>query len=114
VQDSELLRLYKNASVFIYPSLYEGFGLPPLEAMGFGVPVAAALSSSLPEVLGQACLYFNPKDTEETARTINKILKDEFLAESLVEKGFEQVKKYSWENCAKQTQMIYYNSCTKV
>lgn len=109
VPDSKLPELYKNASVFVYPSLYEGFGLPPLEAMNYRAPVAAALSSSLPEVLGQSCLYFDPKDPEEIARTINKIIKDEFLRESLIEKGFEQVKRYSWENCAKETLMVYKN-----
>lgn len=98
VSQHDLPAIYKNASIFIYPSLYEGFGLPPLEAMSQGVPVLSSDRSSLREVVGEAGLYFNPDNVEEITDGINKILNDENLRLELSKKGIEQAKKFSWEN----------------
>lgn len=107
VDDKELDNLYKNAALFVFPSLSEGFGLPPLEAMARGVPVVSSNATSLPEILGDAALYFNPLDINDMAEKIKKALLDENLRKKLVEKGFEQVKKYSWQKMAEKTLELY-------
>ncbi len=99
--------LYKNASLFVFPSLSEGFGLPPLEAMMRGVPVASSNATSLPEILGDAALYFNPLDVDDMVRVIKKTLSSDRVQKILIAKGFEQIKKYSWEKMAKETLKIY-------
>lgn len=103
VTDEELSSFYKNAVCFCLPSLYEGFGLPVLEAMQYGCPVATSNVSSLPEAGGDACLYFDPENTEDIAKTLNSLIADKELREKLVKKGYEQVKKFSWEKAAKET-----------
>jgi glycosyltransferase involved in cell wall biosynthesis len=104
VPDEEVPFLIASAKVFVLPSLYEGFGITALEAMACGVPVVVSRVSSLPEVVGEAGLYIdNPKNYAQIAQQINKILADEKIAKTLVEKGLGQVKKFSWENCAKTT-----------
>lgn len=103
VTDEDLPSLYKNAACFALPSLYEGFGLPVLEAMQYGCPVITSNVSSLPEAGGDAALYVNPEDVDDIADKINQILKDNKLREDLIKKGHEQVKKFSWEKTAKQT-----------
>ena len=105
--DRLLERLYLDAEAFVYPSLYEGFGLPPLEAMSYGCPVAAANISSLPEVLGDAPLYFNPYDPDSIAEAIEKILFDSTLIDELVRKGSEQFKKYSWAKMTEEHCKVY-------
>lgn len=110
VSDEELDNLYKNAGLFIFPSLCEGFGLPPLEAMKRGVPVVASNATCLPEVLGNAALYFNPLDINDIAEKIKKVLTDEDLRQTLIQKGFEQVKKYNWLKMAREIIEIY-NLC---
>lgn len=112
VTDRELSLLYQNALVYVFPSLAEGFGLPGLEAMANNLPVLASEISPLPEVYGEAALYFNPKNENDLAEKIIKIYKDQKLRESLIAKGREQVKKYSWEKCAKET-LAVYNSLKK-
>jgi glycosyltransferase involved in cell wall biosynthesis len=107
VPDEQLEVLYQEAQVYIFPSLYEGFGLPPLEAMAKGCPVLSSDCASLPEILGDAALYFNPRDEADMLFKISKILSDDSLRKSLSEKGLEQVKKYSWWQCAYQTLMVY-------
>lgn len=107
VSEQELDDLYKNASLFVFPSLYEGFGLPPLEAMKRGVPVVSSNATCLPEILGNAVLYFNPLDVNDIADKIKKVLTDKNLREQLIQKGFEQVKKYSWEEMARETLKLY-------
>ncbi len=97
VSQEDLPALYKNANIFVYPSLYEGFGLPVLEAMNCGTPVICSNVSSLLEVGGTAVEYFNPKDEKELAEKMKKLLQDENLRQSLSEKGKEQTKKFSWE-----------------
>ena len=82
-------------------------GLPPLEAMAKGCPVASSDKSSLPEVLGQAAIYFNPDNKDDMQAKIELIIKDKKLREDLVKKGYAQVRKYSWWECARKTRDIY-------
>ena len=96
VSDKELIALNSAARVFVFPSLYEGFGLPPLEAMQFGVPVACSNTSSLPEVCGDAALYFNPTSAEEMAQQINPLIDDENLRQTLIAKGKANLQRFSW------------------
>lgn len=111
VSDEELAELYKNAALYVFPSLLEGFGLPPLEAMAHGAPVVAANSSCLPEILGDAAVYFNPKDEDDAVRKIGNVLENDSLRDSLLKKGCEQNRKYSWEKQAKETFDIYRKLC---
>ncbi|HFC76666.1 MAG TPA: glycosyltransferase family 1 protein [Candidatus Moranbacteria bacterium] len=101
VPQEDLPALYKNARIFVYPSLYEGFGLPVLEAMNCGVLVICSNSSSLPEVGGGAVEYFNPQNTGDLVAKIKAFLKDAESREKLVAKGEERVKKFSWRNFTK-------------
>jgi glycosyltransferase involved in cell wall biosynthesis len=103
VTNEELEKLYNNATLFIMPSLYEGFGIPILEAMSHGVPVLAATGSSLVEIGGDACAYFNPHDTMELKRKILEMIHKPELTENLGRKGLERIKKFSWEKCARET-----------
>lgn len=107
VPDAQLEILYKEAKVYIFPSLYEGFGLPPLEAMAKSCPVLSSDRSSLPEVLGDAALYFNPQDKNDFISKLNLILEDESLRESMKEKGLIQSRLYSWWECANLTFNVY-------
>ena len=102
VNDRDLPLLYSAADIFVYPSFYEGFGLPVLEAMSCGIPVAASNSTSLPEVVGNAGLLFDPHNTEQMAEVIYNLIKDSHLRKELVKKGFERVKEFSWEKTAMQ------------
>lgn len=104
VSNEDLASLYSSALVFIYPSIYEGFGLPILEAMACGCPVIAYNNSSIPEVAGDAALLLEPKD--DLAEAIKKVITDKKLRDSMVEKGFNQAKKFSWEKTARQTLAI--------
>lgn len=101
--DEDLPSLYKNAVCFVLPSLYEGFGLPVLEAMKYGCPVLTSNVSSLPEAGGDAAVYFDPNSTEDIAEKIEKVISDQKLREEMVKKGKTQVKKFSWEKTAKET-----------
>ncbi len=103
VTDEDLPIFYKNAECFVLPSLYEGFGLPILEAMQNGCPVVTSNVSSLPEAGGDAALYFDPNNPEDIAQTMEKVLSDKKLRETMIKKGFEQVKKFSWDKTAKET-----------
>lgn len=103
--------IYRGASAFIYPSIYEGLGLPPLEAMACDVPVAAARAGAIPEVLGKAALYFDPTDTREMADAINTIITREELATRLRNLGKEQIKDFTWEKTAEKTIQVYHNAC---
>jgi glycosyltransferase involved in cell wall biosynthesis len=105
--DAALQNLYSRALVYTFPSFYEGFGLPALEAMAFGLPVVSSNKTSLPEVLGQAALYFNPADEKDMQEKIELVIKDEKLRQDLKNRGVEQVKKYSWSDCAQKTLEIY-------
>jgi glycosyltransferase involved in cell wall biosynthesis len=103
----ELAALYRQASLYVFPSYVEGFGLPPLEAASYGIPVVAAKSSSLPEILGDAALYFDPRSEEEIVRKILTVLTSQNIRQELTKKGFAKVKEYSWLKCAKETREIY-------
>jgi len=105
--DNLLYNLYKNASALIYPSSYEGFGMPVVEAMGLGCPVICSNSSSLPEVYGNAALSFSPNSKNELSKAIEKIVFDQDFRKKIIEFGFIQSKKFSWEKCAKETLSVY-------
>jgi glycosyltransferase involved in cell wall biosynthesis len=107
VPDNELIELYQEAKAFVYPSLYEGFGLPVIEAMACGCPVITSNLSSLPEVSGNACLLVDPYSVNHIAEAIVKILKNWKLAQILTEKGLKRVKQFTWTRCALETQSVY-------
>ena len=107
VLDEELPYLYKGAGLFVYPSLYEGFGLPPLEAMASGTPVVTSNTSSLPEVAGDAALMVSPIDVDGLAGAMFRVLSDENLRKELIEKGLERASKFSWEETAARTVQAY-------
>ncbi|HYL78972.1 MAG TPA: glycosyltransferase family 1 protein [Bryobacteraceae bacterium] len=104
----ETLRaFYQAAAAFVFPSLYEGFGLPPLEAMACGTPVVCSNVSSLPEVVGDAAQIVNPENVFDIARGIRELLLDGELRARLIERGFEHLKKFSWERSAAQVLLTY-------
>jgi len=109
VPDEELLEFYKTAQMFVYPSLYEGFGIPVLEAMSAGCPVITSNVSSLPEVAGDAAIMINPDDSTELARAINLLNSDENYRNQMIGKGFENIKKFNWEKTAIETLSIFDN-----
>ena len=104
VEQKDLVELYRKALVFVYPSYYEGFGFPVLEAMACGTPVVTSDASSLPEVGGLAVVYVDPFSVESIAEGIKKVLRlDEFDYQEMIQKGLEQSKKFSWQKCAQET-----------
>ena len=105
--DITLASLYRNACAFIFPSLYEGFGLPVLEAFSCGCPAVLSNTSSLPEIGGDAALYFDPYDTISLADAMERVLTDESLRKELVIRGNEQGKRFSWEKTAAMTKTVY-------
>ena len=107
VADEDLAAIYSDALVFIYPSLYEGFGLPPLEAMQCSVPVITSNTSSLPEVVGNAGIMVNPKNTDELCHSILEIYNTPSLRADMSLKSLEQSKKFSWEKCTQETIAAY-------
>lgn len=107
VDDAVLDALYAQAKLFVFPSWYEGFGLPPLEAMARGVAVAASNTSVMPEVLGDAAAYFDPRDPQSMAKTIARILDAPSELKALKLAGLRQAKKYSWKKMAEETLALY-------
>jgi len=106
--DDHLLgNLYKHASALIYPSLYEGFGMPPLEAMAQNCPVIASNTSSIPEVVGNAGELFDPLDIDSMRYSIEKVLYSDHLRDKLINLGHKQIKLFSWEKCAIETRKVY-------
>jgi glycosyltransferase involved in cell wall biosynthesis len=105
--DATLAHLYSNAHLLIVPSLYEGFGLPALEAMIHGCPVVSSSVSSLPEVVGRAGLYFDPLDADELERRIFTVLEDDAVRSQLVRLGFARAKEFTWSRCALSTLAHY-------
>lgn len=107
VVDEDLSPLYSGALAFVYPSLYEGFGLPPLEAMQCGTPVITSNSSSLPEVVGDAGVMINPKDSDALCHAILELYQDEDRRQMLRVKGLQQASRFSWQRCVAETIAIY-------
>jgi len=107
ISDEKLEKLYSLATAFVFPSLYEGFGLPPLEAAARGVPVICSNRTSLPEVMGRAALYANPENCAEWGQAMVKVARDTKFANNLGKKGLEQVKKFSWKKTAQETLQAY-------
>ena len=105
--DQLLAKLYERASAFIYPSLYEGFGIPPLEAMSHDCPVVCSNTSSIPEVVGDAGEYFDPVDTESMRVAIERVVMSDSHRKLLIAKGRERLKFFSWDSCAANTLDIY-------
>jgi glycosyltransferase involved in cell wall biosynthesis len=104
----EVLRIfYDQAKVFVFPSLYEGFGLPPLEAMAHGTPVLTSNTSSLPEVVGNAAVLVNPENVFEIMRALHRVLLDQALREKLKQRSYEQAKKFSWETSVGRLLQVY-------
>lgn len=100
VSDSELISLYANAIAFVFPSIYEGFGIPPLEAQSCGCPVIASNQSSIPEVLGNSVLYFDPYNVDSIIDCMSRVINDRFSREQLITLGHENALNYSWEESA--------------
>lgn len=105
--DGVLAALYKQAAMFVYPSLYEGFGIPPLEAMSYDCPVACSNTSSIPEVVGDAAVQFDPLDVESIANTLEKLAGDAGLQTELRGLGRSRVALFSWKKCALKTLEVY-------
>lgn len=106
VTDDDLPAIYNLASALVFPSLYEGFGFPPLEAMACGCPVAASNAASLLEVCGDAVVYFDPKNNEDIAQKIYDLINNECLIIKLKEKGFQRVAQFTWDICAQETSNV--------
>ena len=105
--DSVLAALYASAKAFVYPSLYEGFGIPPLEAMSFGCPAVCADSSSIPEVVGDAAHLFDPKSESDLRVAMEQVIFSSEYAARLRAKGYERIKLFSWKKCADDTLNVY-------
>jgi glycosyltransferase involved in cell wall biosynthesis len=105
--DGFLLELYKKATVFVFPSLYEGFGIPILEAFSAGCPVACSNTSSLPEVAGDAAIFFDPYNEESICNSIYTLLSNKDLRGEMIIKGYQRLKAYSWEKTADRTKKLY-------
>ena len=111
VPDADLAEFYNRAAVFAYPSLYEGFGLPILEAMACGAPVVCATGSSLPEVAGDAALFADPRDAEGFTAQVARVLRDPALRTRMVEAGLQRAREFSWRRTAERTLAVYRSVC---
>jgi len=110
IEDPQRDWLFTKCKAYVFPSLMEGFGLPPLEAMGRGAPVISSSATCLPEINGDAAKYFDPTNVDDMAKTIEEVIYDETLRQDLVKKGFLQIKKYSWRKMARQTHQVYLDA----
>lgn len=117
ITEEEKVALYKGSAALTFPSFYEGFGLPVLEAQSLGVPVLTSNTSSLPEVAGEGALYVDPYNIEEIVKGMERIAFDENLRKDLIQKGYENIKRFSWEKAAKELlevfKEVYENSSSK-
>ena len=107
VADTSLAHLYKNAQAFVFPSLYEGFGIPVLEAFCCGCPALLSNTSSLPEVGGDAAIYFDPKNAFSIREAIKQVLYDEEKRRTMIVRGFKQLEKFSWRALGLSTYKVY-------
>lgn len=105
--DEQLGWLYANARAYVFPSFMEGFGLPGLEAMAYGAPVAASNASCIPEILGDAAVYFDAANQDDMVRVIGSLINDDKQRQELISRGKQQVQKYSWRRMAEQIQAVY-------
>lgn len=105
--DEVLAACYNQAALFVYPSLYEGFGIPPLEAMSYGCPVVCSNTSSIPEVVGTAAKMFDPDSTESLADVLLEVLQSPVICQELKTRGLARVGEFSWHRCAQETHAIY-------
>ena len=106
VSDSELVTLYSKAKCFIFPSLYEGFGIPPIEAQACGCPCIVSNAASLPEVCADSAIYFDPYDVADITKKINYLLSNKLLQGNLSKKGLVNIKRFSWASSAKNLYQI--------
>lgn len=113
INNNEKSVIYKNASIFLFPSLYEGFGFPPLEAMFFGIPVISSTASCLPEILGSSALLVNPLNTTELTAAIELVLDNDDQKKQLIDSGSRNILDYSWVSTAKQY-LAVFDSITKI
>jgi glycosyltransferase involved in cell wall biosynthesis len=109
IDDNILKETLSNASALIFPSIYEGFGLPPLEAMSCGCPVAASSAASIPEICGDSAIYFDPYDVNDIADKIYQLVTNDTLSQALIDKGSERVKIFSWSRCINKTCTLIEN-----
>jgi len=107
VPEADLPALYAGAALFVFPSLYEGFGLPVLEAMACGTPVITSDTSSLPEVVGEAGIMVEPQDHEGLAVAIERVLSDAELRHEMIDKGLKRARQFTWEKTARETLAVY-------
>jgi glycosyltransferase involved in cell wall biosynthesis len=107
VSDDLLFELYKKATVFVFPSLYEGFGIPILEAFSAGCPVACSNKGSLPEVAGDAAVFFDPKDEDSICNAVDQLISDKAFRNGLINKGYERLRNFSWQETAHRTKKLY-------
>jgi len=111
VHDADLPALYGGADLFVFPSLYEGFGLPPLEAMACGTPVVCSNAASLPEVVGDAAVTVDPYDVDALAEAMQRVLADRDLREDLRARGLARARQFTWERTARETLAVYREVC---
>ena len=114
VADEDLPAVYSLAKAFAFPSVYEGFGFPPLEAMACGTPVVCSNASSLPELVGQAAILVSPSDADAWAMALNRVLTDRGLAQDLRGRGPHQAAKYSWDKAATETRYVYDSVAARI
>jgi len=107
VSDDELVELYSKSTIFVFPSIYEGFGIPVLEAFSSNCPAILSNTSSLPEIGGDAAVYFDPYSIESMRQQIERVLISPSLQEEMIQKGKERLKLFSWEKCAEETMEVY-------
>ena len=107
VPDHDLVAFYQKAAAYVFPSLSEGFGLPPLEAMLYGTPVVSSNATCLPEILQNAAIYVDPNDPEDMADGIHRLLSDDHLRQQFIEHGRVRVKNFSWKKMAEETIVVY-------
>ena len=103
IPEDDMPYFFNGASAFVFPSLYEGFGIPLLQSMACGTPITASRTASIPEIAGDSALYFNPEDVNDMSKALTDISTDQQLRDQLIKKGFEVIKNYSWEKCAQET-----------